>query len=100
MNAILELAPFRRTESSECCTVSQNCMRPPGLGRKVRSTCYACGQASCVDCSVKVEYYKFGRQRICHLCLPDHFKNSEAMIVAHLLGEKVPAGVYITYPRA
>lgn len=34
-------------------------------------TCFRCGQPVCVNCSLRVMYLTYGRQRLCHLCLDE-----------------------------
>ena len=61
------------TRKEYCCQVDQHCKAPPTdrhetPGPYARATCYRCGGAVCVNCSLVTVYYGYGRQRLCHNC--------------------------------
>ncbi len=67
-----------------CVVSNDNCLAPAGyqcggLGgmsgendrANCRLTCFACGEPVCSKCSKKIEYYHYGKQRICDNCRED-----------------------------
>lgn len=53
-----------------CCSVVEtNCLAPPALDRCVRSSCFACGEDVCLNCSKRKRYMNYGVRRLCNHCI-------------------------------
>lgn len=68
-----------------CCVADQFCIaaanfEPPVY---VKTQCFACGDFVCTKCSIRADYYQYGKQRLCHNCLID-YKDSNELVIAHL----------------
>lgn len=53
------------------------CLAAPGLMKKTRAVCFACGQNVCTNCSRRRVWYRLGRgrrRRICRNCIDDDQK--------------------------
>lgn len=69
-----------------CDNVGQFCEAPPDGGTRTRATCFGCGMPACKACSLRVQYYNYGRKRICHRCLEERLdKHGELLVTKHIL---------------
>jgi hypothetical protein len=48
-----------------------------------KHTCFVCCSHVCKNCSLIVDYYNYGKQRLCHNCLEDYDENDER-VLTHL----------------
>lgn len=72
-------------DREDCCAVSRSCKASPGSpGRRLRTKCFACGLAVCTapGCSIRTEYFRYGKQRICVGCLEESSKDGPALLAA------------------
>lgn len=54
-------------------------------GHACRSRCFACGEPTCVACSIKMTWYAHGRKRICHDCLINELgEDGYRRVMSHL----------------
>ncbi len=62
-----------KVEASCCSVVDQFCDAPANLEplRKIRTTCFCCGEIVCGKCSSLRKYLKYGRVRLCNNCQVD-----------------------------
>lgn len=76
------------SEYVPCCVVDGNtCDAPANYegtpAESAHCTCFACGEAVCKSCSMRVKYYTFGYKRLCHNCLASYDGN-EKRVLAHM----------------
>lgn len=58
--------------TTPCHVADQFCTAPPVWAYShTRGECYRCGEPTCTKCSLRVDYLRYGRQRICHNCLDE-----------------------------
>lgn len=70
----------------ESCTVVDSiaCLATPQSGTTTRARCFSCGDAACVNCSLRISYYDYGTKRVCHRCIRDRFGEFDARVYVHL----------------
>ena len=73
-----------REHATKCDVVDQFCLAPPAGSAWTRAECYACGLPACPNCSVLTDYYAYGRRRVCHRCVREHFGAEDPRPQAHL----------------
>jgi hypothetical protein len=62
-------------KSGACNSVGAGCKAPPNAaGCRTHAKCFACGLFVCTnpDCSKPVDYYKYGKRRLCNSCQDDY----------------------------
>jgi hypothetical protein len=73
-----------RVGAHKCDVVDQFCLAPPQGASWTRAECFACGNPVCPNCSVLISYYDYGRKRVCHRCVCEHFGHEDPRPMAHL----------------
>jgi hypothetical protein len=67
-----------------CSVVDSDCDAPANFEGKTsdsaKLTCFADGEPVCGKCSLIVDYYNYGKQRLCHRCVEDLDGNRERVI--------------------
>lgn len=48
-------------------------------GHNCRAHCFACGEPTCVACSIKLVWFEYGRKRICHNCVEQEYGRERVM---------------------
>lgn len=59
-----------------CFVASPGCM-----AGETKAECFACGLPACLECSLRIVYYNWGRKRLCHLCIEDYKGEAGEMLV-------------------
>ena len=72
-----------------CSVVGERCTAPAGWQvcgvwggyapnddrrRQAKYECFACGLPVCAKCTRLIDYYNYGKQRICNVCRPNKIK--------------------------
>jgi hypothetical protein len=70
-----------------CDAVFDHCTSPPGIedddgSTLIRARCFSCGLFACNNCTVRVQWFDYGRRRVCANCLID---NEQGDKVANLM---------------
>lgn len=81
--------PDEHFSPSSCAVVEGiYCLAPANTGRaddaKTRARCFSCGEAVCINCSLRIRYYDYGVRRICHNCIRERFGEYDPRIYVHL----------------
>jgi len=68
-NEFLEYFVHSKEKEAENCDISWNntCMGT------TKEECYACGLPACVNCTISIEWFHFGIQRVCKRCVSEHY---------------------------
>jgi hypothetical protein len=61
-------------KSGTCNSVGPGCKAPPSGPCYTYAKCFACGLFVCTSpgCSKLVDYYKYGKRRLCNSCQEDY----------------------------
>lgn len=62
----------RELISQPCNTVFGGCKASPSFSwAYTRAKCFKCGEHVCINCSQIISYLRYGRRRICGVCLEE-----------------------------